>query len=251
MFEDSLCSETQRLSNFIHKPNLDIIRFFIDLNAGKIKVLMKLERCDLYVVGQDYERELVEVEIKKWKEVYPQRVADLFYMAIEIKKDFLKTEIPFDDLFCEGSYYETMGQSLSSFAQLFLTEDVADKYLKNVTSPTFIIEVTEGRVKLGSEMIEINTTQYKALKYMIESSVNSQMDFSNEDMTSLYFPNELIVGNGGKHKFDFKSVFRKNSPQEQLINKISPGRYRLGRLFESGSIILNGKTVKSLPWKSV
>lgn len=239
--------DKQRLESFIFKRDFDIQKFFIDLFQGSLTVRMYVNRCDLYVLDKHGNPEHEDVELQKWKDVYPQSIHDLFYTNKEVTSDFLKTNFPYEEYLAEGSYYKC-DVSLSDFGQLFLTEDVSAKYFQKFEAQIKKIILKDSQIDLDGSIIPLNEAQHKALKFMIERS-DMQQTFSNIELADA-IQEPKMVGLGSNDKFDFSTVFRKGSHQAILIDKKVRGFYRLGSVFGGASILLGDKEYRFPPWKS-
>lgn len=224
-------AEKLRLSNYIKKDSFDIQRFFTDLFTEKISVQMFVNRCDLvrYSNGQEVESPLLEstVGLDCWKDVYAQRVYELFYKVGPIQDDFLKTAEPYDELFGDGLKY-ICHTKLESFDQLFFNQDISSEYFQLKASK---IRLTKLAVVVNETTIKINPAQYAVLSYMCKFDVGKF--FQNSEIDSANDPKIKDLNMTGK--FQISTVF-KNKPK--VLITINKGTFSLSQLWSKAEIIV-------------
>lgn len=237
--------EHLRLSNFIKNPTFDIERFFTDLATEKISVEMYLNKIELVVYDENgnlidpsFDEMMSDadksMEFNTWKEVYPEKIYDLYYKGTVAAEDFLKTGNPYDKIFQEGSFFLSE-EKLFNLEQLFLKQDVLQDY--NIKKRSEII-LSKSYVVVNQASIKLNSTQYEVLKIMLFKK-ETQKHFTNVDINA-FLPQDLeVVGVGKKSKFNFGEVFRSRngSKAATLIKRFNENLYSLADFWFDANVI--------------
>lgn len=235
---DEKITDWIRIGDVFSKASFDQERLILDLEQQAVSVFTYVASATLYDAKTPDDHQIVEVIGSKFLEVYQHQVLLLYFTKAPIKDNYLKTDIPFDEFLNEGKYY-VADRSLDSFSDIFIRKDDLEFYRRSASQDSYeeTIEVWPNWQKIqlpGQNIISLNSDQALILEYLYnDGTVKS---FQREDISLI--PNLKMIGTGESKVFDFANIFKKNSPQRDLV-KIHPGRngiYSIADIFRKTSI---------------